>query len=60
MNDPRAYPEGLCHIEMGYSDGAPREVVFSRDAGGFSAVGGSKGATALRRRYSPRKPGPLL
>jgi len=51
--DVRTYPEGLCEIEMEYSDWVRRKVVFSRDAGYFSALGGSNGATPLRWRYLP-------
>jgi hypothetical protein len=51
--DIRTYPEGLCSIEMEYSDGVCRNVNFSRDAGYYSATGGSKGASPLRWRYLP-------
>lgn len=54
--DIRTYPEGLCEIEMEYSDGLRRKVVFSRDAGYFSALGGSNGATPLRWHYLPEEP----
>jgi hypothetical protein len=55
-NDTRTYPEGECEIEMEYSDGLRRKVIFSRDAGYFSALGGSNGATPIRWRYMPPVP----
>ncbi len=47
--DSRTYPEGNCRIEMEYSDGLRRRVLFSRDAKQFTAKGGSQGSdiTAL-------------
>jgi hypothetical protein len=53
--DVRTYPEGLCEIEMEYSDGVSRKVIFSRDAGHYSALGGSKGATPVRWHYLPQE-----
>jgi hypothetical protein len=49
--DVRTYPEGLCEIEMEYSDGVRRKVILSRDAGYSSPLGGSNGATPVRWRY---------